>query len=518
VQNPFDFVPTDQTRGYYPFEIWYNGQNLAATALQAWTYTGITYVNHTGPGEANWSWNYSHFHPVDSRDYLGFPGTDEVIPNTKFFGNDLNTFDPVVQDRLITWGQWLTNTVGFDGYRLDFVRGYQPEFAAQWIKSMPKRSNGQQRFAVAEYWGSKAAIKNWVTTVESLGADIDAFDFPLKFTLTDMANRNGADWNMSWLNHAGLVRDNSGNALSGTQVVTFVENHDTGKEHDKWLWRDWDMAYAYILFAEGRPKIFYPHFYGIPQHDHSDPSITVQAPASLRQDLIRLIKLRRNYLGGTMVVLSQVGNPWPAADVADVFVARRGGNGIRSGAILVLNDHETDTKGLWVDSSPSGWPNWAGKVLINPITGATSQIYADGRVYVWAPPRSYAIWILRDEYEPGLFASLEISEGVVQVGEQALRLETLPTDFFWNGPTPNPFAQHTCFELGLRESAQVQVVVYDLLGRAIQQLVHDTLPAGRHQVHWEARHLASGPYVVRLIVETVSGQRYAQHRLVFLRQ
>lgn len=215
-------------------------------------------MTHTGPSEPNWSWNYSHFHPMNDQDYLGWPGTDEIIPNTKFFGNDLNTFDLNVQERLISWGQWLTNTLEIDGYRLDFVRRYQPAFAAAWINSMPKRSDGRQRFVVAEYWGGKAAIKTWVTTVESLGADADAFDFPLKATLTDMANWNGADWDMRWLNHAGLVRDNGGNNLSGLQVVTFVENHDTGKESDKWLWRDWDMAYAYILFAEGRPTFFYP--------------------------------------------------------------------------------------------------------------------------------------------------------------------------------------------------------------------------------------------------------------------
>ncbi|BBM68214.1 hypothetical protein RmaAA213_00600 [Rhodothermus marinus] len=618
VYNPFDFVPTDQRRGYYPFEIWHNGQNLAPTALQAWTYTGITYVTHTGPGEANWSWNYSHFHPVDDRDYLGWPGTDEVIPNTKFFGNDLNTFDPVVQDRLITWGQWLTNTVGFDGYRLDFVRGYQPEFAAAWINNMPRRSDGSQRFVVAEYWGGKAAIKNWVTTVESLGADADAFDFPLKATLTDMANWNGADWDMSWLNHAGLVRDNGGNNLSGLQVVTFVENHDTGKEHDKWLWRDWDMAYAYILFAEGRPTIFYPHFYGIPQHDHSDPGITVQAPASLRQDIIRLINLRRNYLGGTMVVLSEVGNPWPSAEVADVFVARRGGNGTRSGAILVLNDHETDTKGLWVDSSPTGWPNWAGKDLINPETGETTHIYDDGRVYVWAPPRDYAIWVLQEEYDAGLLAAdtgepctlaqiasqtvsgnqgvatfyspdgirelqftlldnltvvsvqgaggerfspveggrytlddgqeppvyVEVvfqqvdpavshgtyyavvgsmcpyeEDGLLEANlDPSLRFENRPQHFRWEGPAPNPFVGQTYFELALPEAAQVRLTVYDLLGRAVQQLTSGAFAAGHHRIAWNADGLAGGTYLVRMEARTADGQHYVQDRVVTLRR
>ncbi len=137
-------------------------------------------------------------------------------------------------------------------------------------------------------------------------------------------------------------------------------------------------------------------------------------------------------------------------------------------------------------------------------------------MYVWAPPRSYAIWVLQEEYDPGLFASMEHSP--LQIGEKDLLLEALPTEFFWNGPAPNPFAKHSRFELGLPEAAQVQLTIYDLLGREVQQLLHDALPAGRHQVHWEANRLASGTYVARLIVETTSGQRYVQHRLVFLRQ
>ncbi|MFH4188868.1 hypothetical protein WAJ24_21085, partial [Acinetobacter baumannii] len=89
--------------------------------------------------------------------------------------------------------------------------------------------------------------------------------FPLKFTLTQMTNSSSASFNMAWLNHAGMVRDDTGNSLPATSVVTFVENHDTGKEHDKWVARDWKMAYAYILFAEGRPCIFYPHYYAVTQ-------------------------------------------------------------------------------------------------------------------------------------------------------------------------------------------------------------------------------------------------------------
>ena len=140
------------------------------------------------------------------------------------------------------------------------------------------RKNGKQRFAVGEYWGSPSRIEGWVKALADQGADADAFDFPLKSTLTNMANGNGG-WNMRWLNHAGMVRNDEGHRLAGTSVVTFVENHDTGKEHDKWVRKDWGMAYAYLLFAEGRPCLFYPHFYGIEQVDAHDNQHKVTATA-----------------------------------------------------------------------------------------------------------------------------------------------------------------------------------------------------------------------------------------------
>ncbi len=345
-----ELVGTSQTNGYYPYEIWHDGQNLAPSTLQARTNTNLRYVPHTGPGESNHAWSYSDFHPADNNDWLGGPGGDELITNSKLFGNDLNTFSPTVQDRFQTWGVWLSDTVGYDGYRLDFVRGFQESYAAAWIKALPK-NNGHQPFVVGEYWGSAERIEGWVNALASQGADADGFDFPLKQSLTSMANGDES-WDMRWLNHAGLVRNDEGHGLPGTSVVTFVENHDTGKEHDKWLRKDWGMAYAYILFAEGRPCLFYSHFYGVPQQDAHDTAHTVSSPASLQDDLKRLIDVRKTYLGGTLSVLSEVGHPWPEDGTRNVFVARRQGNAVKSGGILVINNDGSESKGLWVDHAP----------------------------------------------------------------------------------------------------------------------------------------------------------------------
>jgi alpha-amylase len=399
----------DPHNGYRILQVFFvpagGGAGVNVTGnVQTLTYTGINYaarygVTHTGAGEQNWTWNYTYFHPVDSADYLQSDCCDDsVIPNAKIFGQDFNTFDSRpdgVQKRLIQWGQWMTNTVGFDGYRLDFVRGYQEDFIADWIKQMPLKSNGSQRFVVGEYFsGNKFRLKSWVNALASRGADADVFDFNLKYTLNAMSNGTGASFDMRTLNHAGMVRDNTGNALSGLDVVTFVDNHDTGKDAGQWVFKDWRMAYAYILFAEGRPTIFYPHFYGITQA--ADGGFTTTAPAELQGEIKKLIEIRRLFLDGGMSVLSETGHPSPSDDAASVYVARRAGNQAeRPGGILVINNYEFAFKCLYVDNAPeAGYQNWAGKTLVDVINGQTdAQVASDGRVQVCAPPRGYAVYI-----------------------------------------------------------------------------------------------------------------------------
>lgn len=414
-----------QTNGYYPAAIWNNGSNLANSTLKAFTATSVDFTSHTGTGEPNFTWSYNHFHPVDQFDFLGDGSStdggfeDQLVPNTRWFGNDLNTFDVTVQNRLKDWGTWLCNQINFDGFRLDFVRGFQKEMVSGWVNNLPLKS-GSQRFIVAEYFtGYKYRLKNWVNDLATLGSDVDVFDFPLKNTLTQMTNGNGASFNMAGLNNAGMVRDNTGNSLPGPAIVTFLENHDTGKEHDKWVTKDWKMGYAYILFAEGRPCLFYPQYYGVTQVDNHNPALTVSPPVSLQADIDQLMFIRKTYLSGSMIVLTQQGNPVTepspngsttfAGDTWNVYAARRQGNGVKNGGILVINNNDVLTRGIWVDNDGSpngtataGYTDWKNQVLVNALNPAqTITVAADGRVHLFAPPRGYAIWVLQSEFESG---------------------------------------------------------------------------------------------------------------------
>ena len=387
----------DSMAGYYPSALWQGIQAISLDKMEAYTKTAMRYPLHSGVGEPNYHWNYTHFHPSSSADWLGNYGEDEVATNTKFYGNDLDTFNPEVKKRLKDWGKWLLTNIGFDGFRLDFVRGFQPEFVGEWIKDLPDKM-GERPFVVGEYWGSDEKIKQWVESVAYSGANVSAFDFPLKEVLTDMCNDPGNTFDMKNLDHAGLVRNDVGNNLPGTSVVTFLDNHDTGKEHDKWVTKDYHLGYAYILTHEGRPCVFYPHFFGDTQYDSSDPSKFVTAPTWLKDSIKELINVRKKYLGGVITVLSEQGNPYPAENCSNVYIARRQGNGIKDGAIIVLNNHDTSSKGMWVTVNADGFSDWSGKKLVNVLnTTENITVQSDGRVELSAPARSYSIWVLEED-------------------------------------------------------------------------------------------------------------------------
>jgi alpha-amylase len=416
--------------GYRISAVWYNGSNIYPL-VQLRTFTNFTYATHDA-GIPQWTWNYQSFHPVDTADYLQDMGyQDAVRPNWMLFGPDFNTYDAgTVEPRLKTWGQWLTNTVGYDGYRLDFVRGFQESFTADWLSSMPLKS-GAQRFAVGEYWTTeKYRLHDWVNTVSSDGAKCSVFDFPLRDDLKRMCNAEPG-FNMSWLNHSGMIRDLS-TPVPADDVVTFLENHDTGKEPDKWITQDAHLGYAFILFAQGRPCIFYPNYYGVKEVSDADTSVTTGPETGLKGKLDTLIAVRNRYLSGGMTVLTEVGSPYPASDTVNLFIARReGDHNSYSGGILAINNGTSGTMGAWVTTNVSGYPTLTNQVVYNRTTGSGigDTVQGDSRVYISAPQRGYAEYTIDSTYLPVNFT---VNNAYTSMGQNVYLVGNIQQLGNWN--------------------------------------------------------------------------------------
>ncbi|NUN70653.1 MAG: DUF1939 domain-containing protein [Bacteroidetes bacterium] len=310
---------------------------------------------------------------VDSR----FVETDPLFR----FGEWLDHNKQSVRDSLIAWGKYLRNELKFDGFRLDAVKPIDPAFMAAFLKG----ANGSG-YAVAELWSNTADIGNWLNVAKNQnGANVAMFDFPLRYTLKEMCNNASGGFDMRNLDNAGLA----GAGISGFDYSTFVENHDfdrtgydgaTDNGHDPVL-SDKQLAYAYIIFSEGRPCVFFKDYFTY----------------GFAGAIDTLIWIRQNFLSGGTTKRGGL-NPFyiggsgsQDALAQDIYVSRRDGGNGKPAAYLVMNDHPTEWRGVWVNTN---YPNQKFKDYTrHDIDNNIKAAQADGRIDLWAPPRSYVIYV-----------------------------------------------------------------------------------------------------------------------------
>ncbi|MCD6163504.1 MAG: T9SS type A sorting domain-containing protein [candidate division Zixibacteria bacterium] len=74
----------------------------------------------------------------------------------------------------------------------------------------------------------------------------------------------------------------------------------------------------------------------------------------------------------------------------------------------------------------------------------------------------------------------------------------VPNDYIIYQSYPNPFNNIAIIKYGLPKSGYVSIILYDILGRQVAELVDGNKQAGYHQVVWNARNNSSGMYFYRI--------------------
>ncbi len=76
--------------------------------------------------------------------------------------------------------------------------------------------------------------------------------------------------------------------------------------------------------------------------------------------------------------------------------------------------------------------------------------------------------------------------------------EIIPTEYTLYQNYPNPFNPVTTIKYDLPNIGEVSVIIYDILGRKIKELINTKQQAGRYEVKWDASGVASGVYLYQL--------------------
>jgi hypothetical protein len=79
-----------------------------------------------------------------------------------------------------------------------------------------------------------------------------------------------------------------------------------------------------------------------------------------------------------------------------------------------------------------------------------------------------------------------------------------PKTYFLYQNYPNPFNPTTMINYQLPMTSAVELSIYNLLGQRVATLVNERKRAGHHQVEWDASGFASGIYLYRLSVGSLT--------------
>ncbi|MBZ0265735.1 T9SS type A sorting domain-containing protein [bacterium] len=91
--------------------------------------------------------------------------------------------------------------------------------------------------------------------------------------------------------------------------------------------------------------------------------------------------------------------------------------------------------------------------------------------------------------------------------------KSLPMEYQLYSPYPNPFNNETQILFDLPKTSQVELRLFDVLGREVLTLLNSSQTAGRHSLSFGSNNLASGIYILSL----KSGDFTDQKRMVLLK-
>ncbi|MBV9848773.1 MAG: hypothetical protein JO250_03700 [Armatimonadetes bacterium] len=249
--------------------------------LRSWT--GFASKGADGKmGTGRFPRTWRDFHPNEAE-------PDRSPPyHVKEFGEDYAFRDghgDYARHQLIAWSRWFAAQTGVDGYRMDDVKGIEPDMTVDFIGQGPAGL-----WIVGEYLdGDPGKLMAYLRQAHDA---LHLFDYPLYFALHDM----------TFAPERFDMRDLLKRRLPDRErAVTFVGNHDISRDSSVIVY-NFGLAQALILAMSGTPCVYYSDFW--------------RAGAARRAEITRLVRAHNRLAIGPEIVRE--------ADKTTLILERRG--------------------------------------------------------------------------------------------------------------------------------------------------------------------------------------------------
>ena len=92
---------------------------------------------------------------------------------------------------------------------------------------------------------------------------------------------------------------------------------------------------------------------------------------------------------------------------------------------------------------------------------------------------------------------------------------TLPDKYILEQNYPNPFNPSTQIKFSLPVNSNVKIIVYNLIGEVVRELVNTDLNSGVHTVQWNSddasgKKVSSGVYFYEIRANGIDGKQFNQ--------
>ena len=240
-------------------------------------------INHRDPQQVNaedeWCCWGSADHQIESgKAVWGYKGRDDNPEEVSYraggagiddgedgFGVNVAHTNAKARADIKDWLAWLKNTIGFGGWRYDYVKGFAPGHIGEY------NYHTGNPFSVGEFWDTNAQlVYDWIdgTDAYDVAKRSMAFDFCMQEHLRKVfwgakPFRELALWQHWWASIAGGWPE---------KAVTFLDNHDTARK----AYNDFPtdakrliQGHVFLLTHPGVPCVFWSHMYdrGARVHD-----------------------------------------------------------------------------------------------------------------------------------------------------------------------------------------------------------------------------------------------------------
>jgi len=430
---------------HYIYDIW--DKKADSSVLSQAIYQTSTDFTHMPSGRGAMNWR--NFKPD------GNPTNLNGDWDSMLFFYDIDQYVASTISTIGAWQEWMFDSIGIEGMRMDAVKNYTYVFAAQMLDSLYFHGH-RPGIVVGEFYDGYAPdLTGYIANVKSNMAPEDSiqmslFDFALRFPLQDACNLN---IDVRSLFTSGYVDAGGG---SPANTVTWVNNHDF-RTPDQYISANPELAYAYIITNPmiGTPCVFLQDYF---------------ASNFLKGRIKGLIHASRKYTFGSdhRDYLNTIGsqfntNVTSGYGYTQNTTVTQFHNPVTNRVAIVAINFSHDTLDMYqqINTAYAAIGDTFTDIFgISPT--ATTIINSNSEIHINLPPRSFTMYV----------QGADLVDSIVSMGDTfpifATQVVNIPPKQQGSiSVFPNPFTQNVNMRVQDVVADYLQVNMYDLSGRLV---------------------------------------------------